>query len=53
MDWLLVLSLEEGLVECATLCVESWVILKHIDITLKKNKVNMQANNRTFQRNFT
>ena len=27
MDWLLVLGLEEGLVECATLCVKSWVIL--------------------------
>ena len=25
--WLLVLGLEEGLVECATLCVKSWVIL--------------------------
>ena len=28
MDWLLVLGLEEGLVECATLCVKSWVILR-------------------------
>ena len=27
MDWLLVLGLEEGLVECATLCAKSWVIL--------------------------
>ena len=27
MDWLLVLGLEEGLVECATLCIKSWVIL--------------------------
>ena len=26
---------------------------KHIDITLEKNKVNMQAKNRTFQRTFT
>ena len=25
MDWLLVLGLEEALVECATLCVKSWV----------------------------
>ena len=25
--WLLVFGLEEGLVECATLCVKSWVIL--------------------------
>ena len=30
MDWLLVLGLEEGLVECATLCVKSWVILTFI-----------------------
>ena len=29
MDWLLVLCLAEGLVECATLCVKSWVILKN------------------------
>ena len=28
MDWLLVLGLEEGLVECATLCIKSWVILR-------------------------
>ena len=28
MGWLLVLGLEEGYVECATLCVKSWVILK-------------------------
>ena len=27
IDWLLVLGLKEGLVECATLCVKSWVIL--------------------------
>ena len=30
MDWLLVLDLEEGLVECVTLCVKSWVILTHV-----------------------
>ena len=29
-DWLLVLGLEEGLVECATLCVKSWVILCYV-----------------------
>ena len=27
IDWLLVFGLEEGLVECATLCIKSWVIL--------------------------
>ena len=27
MDWLLVLGLDESLVECATVCVKSWVIL--------------------------
>ena len=25
VDWLLVLNLKEGLVECATVCVQSWV----------------------------
>ena len=28
MGWLLVLGLKEGMVECATVCVKSWVILK-------------------------
>ena len=27
MDWLLVLGLKEGMVECATVCVKNWVIL--------------------------
>jgi hypothetical protein len=27
VGWLLVLGLKEGLVECATVCVKSWVIL--------------------------
>ena len=27
MDWLMVLGLNEGLAECATLCLKSWVIL--------------------------
>ena len=27
MDWLLVLGLEKGLVEFATVCLKSWVIL--------------------------
>ena len=30
MGWLFVLGLEEGLVECATLCIKSWVILLYI-----------------------
>ena len=30
MDWVLVLGLEEGLVECATLCVKSWVMLSNL-----------------------
>ena len=30
MGWLLVLSLKECLVECATVCVKSVVILKHM-----------------------
>ena len=30
MNWLLVLGLEEGLVECVTLCVKSWVILRNL-----------------------
>ena len=29
MGWLLVLGLKEGLVECATVCIKSWVILKY------------------------
>ena len=29
MGWLLVLGLKECLVECATVCVKSWVILKY------------------------
>jgi len=32
--WLLVLGLQEGLVECATLCVKSWVILKSLSEAL-------------------
>ena len=28
MDWVLVLGLKEGLVESATLCVKTWVILQ-------------------------
>ena len=28
MGWLLVLGLKEGLVECVTVCVKSWVILR-------------------------
>jgi len=30
--WLLVLSVKEGLAECATVCVKSEVILKHMQI---------------------
>ena len=36
---LLVLGLKEGLVECATLCVKSEVILMHIYTYVKQNKV--------------
>ena len=32
MGWLLVLGLKEGLVECATLCVKSEVILMNIAV---------------------
>jgi hypothetical protein len=32
MDWLFVLGLEEGLVECATLCIKSWVILMKLSL---------------------
>ena len=32
--WLLVLGLEEGLVECATLCVKSWVILTNLHLPM-------------------
>ena len=30
--WLLVLSLKEGLVKCAIVCVKSWVILKYLTV---------------------
>ena len=38
--WLLVLGLKEGLVECATVCVKSVVILKYNDV---KNKILSQG----------
>jgi hypothetical protein len=37
MDWLLVLGLEEGLVECATLCTKTWVILINLLLNLNLN----------------
>ena len=30
VGWLLVLGLKEGLVECATVCLKSWVILMFV-----------------------
>ena len=39
--WLLVLSLKEGLVECATVCVKSEVILLNVGVLLP-NKVEKQ-----------
>ena len=42
MDWLLVLSLKEGLVECATVCVKSEVIL--IFTYLPANKLQSSVN---------
>ena len=32
MGWLLVLGLKEGLVECATVCIKSWVILPSMSL---------------------
>ena len=47
--WLLVLGLEEGLVECATLCVKSWVILTYkvssvfwLKATFKKGTISVE-----------
>ena len=37
MGWLLVLSLKEGLVECAAVCVKSVVILVHFVNTILEN----------------
>ena len=37
MDWLLVLGLEDGLVECATLCIKTWVILINLLLNLNLN----------------
>ena len=34
MDWLLVWGLKEGLVEFATLCIKSWVILLFVSTML-------------------
>jgi hypothetical protein len=53
MDWLLVLGLKEGLVECATLCVKSWVILTanwvetgKIQLCLKPSEIlNLRSSN--------
>ena len=41
MDWLLVLDLEKGFVECATLCVKSWVILLDIDLDRKEKRASL------------
>ena len=35
VGWLLFWGLKEGLVECATVCVNSWVILEFLEIILK------------------
>ena len=40
--WLLVLGLKEGLVECATVCVKSVVILLLI-ITMQDTKANLHS----------
>ena len=41
MDWLLVLGLKEGLVECATLCIKSWVILLSLQAISIQKQVKM------------
>ena len=41
MDWLLVLGLEEGLVECATLCGKSWVNCVALFIIVPFNWLNL------------
>ena len=41
--WLLVLGIKEGLVECATVCVKSVVILTYISITGISNMVDSQS----------
>ena len=38
-DWLLVLGIKEGWVECATVCVKSGVILTYIYMYIKKRKL--------------
>ena len=37
--WLLVLGLKEGLVECATVCIKSEVILRIIETECNKPKI--------------
>ena len=43
MDWLLVVGLKEGLVECVTVCVISEVILKYLDNVQKGLPLNIDA----------
>ena len=40
----MVLGIKEGLVECATVCVKSVVILTHPDYTLNSTKFEFKAN---------
>ena len=42
MGWLLVLGLKEGLVECATACIKSEVILSQVDVGIVVVKVLLQ-----------
>ena len=41
--WLLVLSLKEGLVECATVCVKSEVILMKVEYSNEKDMVPLNS----------
>ena len=43
--WLLVLGHKEGLVECATVCVKSEVILKYNHAVYKKYKYKFKQEN--------
>ena len=37
MDWWLILGLKEGLVEFATVCVKTWVILRYLVVLVHKS----------------
>jgi len=50
VGWLLFWGLKEGLVECAIVCVKSWVILKDLPVMAKENYSDFQYKNIHFEK---